>query len=143
MPRISVANHSQNTIKWEVQCKGKLPPIEQLKLYSDCGKAWAKKCSLVIPLPRGDSLIGQLGLVRLHKEKRCPCFRVDYGGAAHRWCAGGIYIEGGQLCRRGKSSEGELLVGKVDTRITDFFSLVKKRREGKTRTESRSLEEKA
>ncbi len=35
-------------------------------------------------------LIGLLGLVRLHKENRCPCANFQlYSGPAHRWYADG------------------------------------------------------
>jgi hypothetical protein len=85
-----------------------------------------------MPTPRGDGIIGLLSLMTLHKKKQCPCFNVDYGATAHRWCDGGIHLEGARLYRRGddggeKSSNLKRLKGSRDTRITDFFSPTEER----------------
>ena len=129
------ASRPKTTCQWEVRykCAVKLPTGDRSAI--GCRKAWAKKCSLGIPSPRGDGLVGHLGLAALHKERRCPCFRVDYGAVAHRWCAGGIHFEGARLCRRGEcggeDSKLKRLEGSLDTRITDFFSPAEEQRKVK------------
>ena len=69
-------------------------------------------------------LVDFVFFARLHKSRRCPYYRIDYGGSEHRWCASGAHLENARIfrgLREGSQHAGYRLRGCIQTLITDFY----------------------
>lgn len=100
----------------------------------NCARRWRIRCAHPIPLPAGEPpvLLSATGLSKLHATRKCPCWLVGYGGITHRWCTGTVHLVDAQLVRKhthmGAQADIQGLVrlrGKVQTRITDYYIVVK------------------
>jgi hypothetical protein len=140
MPTSISARPSRCTFSYEVRYVSvdgmpfhKVNPLWKLLLYG-CQSTWGMKCNKPIPCRNGSGISG-LGLRKDHSRGKCPCARVDYGGISHRWCARGLHYRSAQLMRKqstaapGRTTTPLLLLkGRIQTRIADFYRLVKELR---------------
>lgn len=100
----------------------------------NCARRWRTRCAHPIPLPTGEPLVllSATRLSKLHATRKCPCWYVGYGGITHRWCTGTVHLVDAQLVRKhtrmGAQADSQGLIrlqGKVQTRITDYYMVVK------------------